>query len=282
MFRNLKAQVKAAAEMAAEIQAATPTVGQGHTTMGGAPPTTMGGVPQRPELSILNPTPQHEVDRLLSGAGDARGVVLGSRNDMSDGDRPMRTRVHVRVRPRLRGGGLGEEVALKAWVSWKVATLLDPGLEIPIELDRVTGRATGIATGPLSEELSPRFDEAKRRQKSGDWDTGLEGITQLPGVLKEAFGDGPAPAPPRGLPPTDPLMAPIQGVTWQQFIAVRAEIIVFPPVDGFDSVAVRHGVAPGAFADINAAWMQRIMGAPRLAQQWGYDLDAAQTALRNG
>ncbi|MBA3293173.1 MAG: hypothetical protein H0T40_05390, partial [Geodermatophilaceae bacterium] len=75
-----------------------------------------------------------------------------------------------------------------------MATLLDPGLEIPIEFDRVCGRATGIST------------------------------------------------PPAGLPSTDPLLAPIEGVTWQQFIAVRADIANRPSVDGFDEMAQQYGV----------------------------------------
>lgn len=272
LFKNIKAQVQAATEMAAEIRASAPPVA-------GAP-ATMGGPPAPPGITILNPTPQDEVDRLLDAGGEARGVLLGSRHDMSNGERPMRTRVHVRVRPRLRGGALGDEVALKAWVSWKVATLLDPGLEIPIELDRATGRPTGISTGHLNDELSPRFEEAKRRRKGWDLDTGLEGITQSPGMLKETFGRGSAPPPTSELPSTDPLLAPIGGVTWEQFIAVRAEITTRPSPDGFDAVAQRYCVPPGAWAGIDAAWMQRIMGAPSLAQQLGTDLDAAQRALR--
>jgi hypothetical protein len=143
--------------------------------------------PPPPPLTILNPSPQDVIDQLLAAGGVARGVVVGGRNDMSDGDRPVRTRVRVRVRPRLQAGQLGEETEVKAWVGWKVATLLEPGLEIPVLIDRATNRVTDIETGQLADELAPRSDEAKRRHKGWDLDTGLEGISELPGAVKDFF-----------------------------------------------------------------------------------------------
>jgi len=220
LFNNIKAQIQAATEMAAQARAAAP-MGQTSTTMGGAP-TPLGGPPSPPPgIAILNPTPQDEVDRLLDAGGDARGVVLGSRHDM-----------------------------------------------------------TGISTARLSDELSPRFDEAKRRHKSGDLDTGLEGITQLPGLLKETFGRGSASPAPAGLSAHDPALAPIGGVTWQQFIAVRAEVTTRPSPEGFDAVAQRHGVPAGAWNGVDAAWMQRVMTTPALVQQMSTDLEDAQRALK--
>lgn len=197
LFKIVKAQVQAVTTMAAEIKAAMPA--------GGA---VVGGPPV--QVNILNPTPQAEVDRLLEAGGIARGVVMGSRDDLSDGDRSVRTRVHVRVCARMPGGSLGPESAVKAWVSWKVAVLLEPGLEIPVEIDRATGHVTGLATGQLADELAPRAKEAKQRHKGYSFDTGLEGITGAPAVVREAFSSPPPPPPPpsssstQSVPPPPP------------------------------------------------------------------------------
>jgi hypothetical protein len=113
-------------------------------------------------VTILNPTSDVELERVLASAGPARGVVIAAHHDMVAGDRPVRTRVHLTVRPRLKGG-LGDEAELTAWVGWKAAALLEPGLEIPVQLNRSSGRIDAIATDLLARELVSRDDDAKRR-----------------------------------------------------------------------------------------------------------------------
>lgn len=113
-------------------------------------------------VPILNPTSDVELERVLNSAGPARGVVIAAHHDMVPGDRPVRTRVHLTVRPRLKGG-LGDEAELTAWVGWKAAALLEPGLEIPVQLNRSSGRIDAIATDLLARELVSRDDDAKRR-----------------------------------------------------------------------------------------------------------------------
>ena len=113
-------------------------------------------------VPILNPTSDAELERVLASAGPARGVVIAARHDMVSGERPVRTRVHLTVCPRLRGG-LGDEAELTAWVGWKAAALLEPGLEIPVQLNRSSGRIDAIATDLLGRELASRDDEAKLR-----------------------------------------------------------------------------------------------------------------------
>ncbi len=195
MFKRLKDQVQAAAEVAQQYKAAMPD--QSGSMMGSGGPTGAQAV------SILNPTDQAEIDRLWAAGGPVRGVVMGAYDDMSDGERSLRTRAHVRVRARLSGGGLSNETTINAWVSWKVSVLLDPGLEIPIEVDRATGMPTSIVTKQLSAELQPRFDEAKKRHAGIDFDTGLEGITQAPAVVREAFSPPPPPPPQPDAPRAD-------------------------------------------------------------------------------
>lgn len=272
LFKNIKDQIKNAQDMAADIRAAMPQPDGSAMTAGtpAVPPTGS---------TLINPSAQHEVDRLWDAGGSARGVLMGSYDDISAGERPIKTRVHTRVRARLRGGGLGPEKKLTVWVGWKVAVLLEPGLEIPIELDRATGEPTGIAAKELTEELRPRFDEAKKKHRAGTWDYDLDGLTQAPAALKEAFQRG-TPEPPAGLAADHPLMAPINGVSWEQYIAVRAHAAAHSLTTGIDAVAQEHGVAAGAWDAAYTGWTARITGAPPLAAQFGWDLDKAQKGLR--
>jgi hypothetical protein len=259
-LKNLKNQVADATKMASDYKANVPA--QSMTSMG----------PAAADHAIINETPQEQVDVMLLGSGSARGVVLGAHNDLGT-ERSMRTRAHVRVRPRLAQGALGDEVKLSVWVNWKVAVLLDPGLEIPIELDRRTLTVTAIDTKELERELEPRFGEAEERLPGTVVDLGLDGITQLPGVVKDFFQPTP---PPPGMNPDDPLLEPIDGVALDQFIGVKAEISTKASPEGFGAVAERHGIAASQWESVDAAWMQRVMRSPALAQHFGTSLEAAR------
>jgi hypothetical protein len=136
-------------------------------------------------LTILNPSTQEEVDRLIAAGGVARGVVVRAHHPPQHGERASRMRVTVHVRSRLKDGALGESVELKIWTSWKVAALLDPGLEIPIVLDRNTGLATEIPTDQLRQELEARFDESEQRSPGWVVDPDLKAAIDLPGDVKD-------------------------------------------------------------------------------------------------
>jgi hypothetical protein len=121
-------------------------------------------------LDILNPTPQEAVDHLLAGDGPARGVVVRATHPPQHGERASRMKVTVRVRARLAEGALGPEVELEISTSWKVAALLDRGLEIPAVVDRATGMVTAIPTDALIAELEPRFAESAERRPGWTFD----------------------------------------------------------------------------------------------------------------
>lgn len=271
MLKRLKDQVQAATEMAQQVKDAMP---ESRSMMGSGGPT---GAEQ---VTILNPTDQAEIDRLWAGGGPVRGVVMGAYDDMEGGSRAVRTRAQVRVRARLAGGGLGEERKINAWVGWKVAVLLDPGLEIPIEVDRASGVPTSIVTKQLTDELAPRFAESRKRHSAGTFDTGPEGITQAPAALREAFSPTP---PPQALPAhdaDDPRYAPINGVTWEQLITVMAQISVKAPPGGLEEAALGAGVPAGVFATVHMPWVQRMSRDPALPQRFAVELDLASRALR--
>ena len=118
----------------------------------------------RVPLTIRNPSPQGEIDRLLAAGGPARGVVVRATHQaISDGERVQNMKVTIRVRARLAGGELGEPVPFEMRTSSWVIALLDPGLEIPIELDRVTGLVRSVHGDLLKQELEPRKAEASQR-----------------------------------------------------------------------------------------------------------------------
>lgn len=274
LFKRIAGQAKAAAELAADIRSQMPNPADAPSM----------GAGRTPEFHIINPTPQDEVDRLRKAGGIVRGVVMGSHHEMENGSRSFRTRVHVRVCSRLDEGALGDEVKLTAWVNWKVAVLLEPGLEIPIAVDANTGRPLEIAKDDLHRELEPRFDEAAKRQKGWDVDLGLEGITDLPGAVKDAFSTPSETMPDDGgLAPSDPLLEPINGVTLERLIAVQAHLMTGVPPTDYDAVAQTHGVPAGMWAETEQAWNMRIWTSPPLAQRWGVALERAkESAGANG
>lgn len=137
-------------------------------------------------VAILNPTPQADVDRLIAAGGITRGVVIRASHQEQHGERAARMRVDVRVRARLADGALGDPVLLKIWTSWKVAALLDPGLEIPILMDRATGLATEIPRDELARELEPRFDEAGHRRPGWVTDPDVAAALSLPKDVADA------------------------------------------------------------------------------------------------
>lgn len=279
LFKNLRDQVKAASSMAAEIRAATPP---GGAPPGGALVGSSAPAPSGPDaLHILNPTPQHRIDELWRN-GVVRGVVTGARHDMSDGDRPIRTKVHVRVRQRLAGGGLGPEMAFTAWVGWKVAALLEPGLEVPLEVDRSSGAISGLSTGELADELKPRSDEARRRHRGFDVETGLEGVGGLAGALRD-FAATPSATMPDdgGVRADDPALMPIEGVTFDQVVEARALLrATSAPMAQWDVIAQQFGVPAGRWADIENAWLMRTWTNPGLAHRYGVALEQAEARRR--
>lgn len=121
-------------------------------------------------LTVLNPTPQSEVERLLAAGGIVRGVVVKATHPPQHGERASKMKVTVQVRSRLADDGFGPVSTVKIWTSWKVAALLDRGLEIPVLVDPVSGAVTDIPTDELKRELEPRFGESSTRRPGVTFD----------------------------------------------------------------------------------------------------------------
>ena len=141
LFSKLKAQVEAAQQAA--------------NAMAGVEPVS--DIPE-----FVAPWPQEEVDRLLQGPGPIRAIVLKKQHQiLQDGEHVGRMRVDLTVRVRGPEGTLYDPVKLKASVSSWVATLIEKGLDVPVERDPAYRRATKIDVEAAHRGAGPR---ARRRQ----------------------------------------------------------------------------------------------------------------------
>lgn len=148
-----------------------------------------------PIPELVAPLPQEEVDRLLAGDGPViRAIVLGKRHSiLQDGEHVARMRVDVRLRPRGAAGTLGDEATLKASVSSWVATLIEPGLDIPVERDPATGALTRVASRQLTDELSARRAEADRIRPAWGVDPTLQGMAETAEWVRDKLTGKPDP-----------------------------------------------------------------------------------------
>ncbi len=165
------------------------------------------------------------------------------------------------------------------------------GDEIPVRVDPASGSVIAFDRGALEVEYQPRKGELKqdgKRRSSLRFVLGVEKgdiadlgdaaseLRDLPGQWKEALNERPAAG--GGLQDDDPVLAPIEGVGFDTWVAVQAAVVRerVAPRD-HDALAQRHGVPPGRWADVQAAWMARMKGNPGLAQRFG---EAYQSALK--
>ena len=249
-LKNLKAQIEAA-------QAAG-------VAMSGSEPVQI--IPP-----FINPLPQDEVDRLLAGTGTARAIVLGKQHQtLEPGERVGSMGVKITVRQRLTAGALGEPVVVKARLSSLTASLVAPGLDIPVERD-AAGILTGVASKQLTEELSGRMAEAKQNNPGFALDENLEGMIEIAKAIFDPTGmpESSAPA------PNDPRRAPVEGMTWETYVAISADIAVNGAPNGPDAVAQKYKTRPGTWLALSTVWKNRIAADPELTAAFDADLSAA-------
>lgn len=237
-----------------------------------------GGEPVSDIPEFIDPWPQDEVDRLLLGTGPIRAIVFGKRHQvLENGERVGRMRVDVRLRPRGPAGTLGDEVMVKASISSQTAALLERGLDIPVERDAATGTITKVASAQLTQELAGRKDEANRRNPAWGLDPEIEGMID---VAKAIIG-GPKDKVPVAAPDSvsDPRRQPVEGITWETYVAVCADIGVRGAPNGEDAVAQKYGVRAYTWLAISSVWKNRIAADPELTQLFQRHLEAARGTL---
>ncbi len=85
-------------------------------------------------------------------------------------------------------------------------------------------------------------------------------------------GDGPSDG---GIPPGDPVLAPIDGVTFDIWLEATAQIAHRRvPTEGRDDVATSLGAPAGAWAGAEASWQARQGRDPRLVERFSTNLVA--------
>jgi hypothetical protein len=177
---------------------------------------------------------------------------------------------------------------LPFWVGWSIVE----GDTIPVLLDRASGRPIDFAAEELERQMTPRLDlytaERRRRSSVGYFlrEEGLskeefrnanesaKALVKLPRQWKAAAFDKPAPG--GGLAPDDPVLDPIEGVDFDTWVAVQAELVRERiPRKAYDDVAQRRGVPSGRWGAVESAWRGRMKGSPGLAQRFGEAYRAA-------
>ena len=258
-LKNLKAQIEAA-------QAA------GNAMAGGDQITDIP--------PFVGAWPQEEVDRLLAGSGPIRAIVISySHQNLDVGERVGAMRVRVTVRPRGAGLTVGDAVTVTATLSSTEASLLDRGLDVPAERDPVTGVITGLAVAQLKQELATRTEDARKRNPRWGLDRDVEGMIEVAQALGKAVrGDvDEKPAPPASA--SDPRRQPVDGLSWETYVTIRAHLQVHGAPNGEDQIAQQYGVRPGTWLALGTFWKNRIAADPDLVAMYEGDLAAAADSI---
>ncbi len=192
---------------------------------------------------------------------------------------------------RLEGAADIVEVSgkLPFWVGW----LIVEGDTITVLTDAVTGRPTDFDRAELERQMTLRMNvydaESKRRsslryefreagfskEEFRNAKESAKALGKLPRMWKDAVFEKPHPG--GGLSDDDPLLQPIDGVDFDTWVGVQADIVRQKVAKrDYDDLAQRRGVPPGRWEEIESAWRQRLKGNPGLAQRFG---EAYQAAL---
>ena len=143
---------------------------------------------------------------------------------------------------RSADGTLGAQQKLRVWIRIELGKSLGnlPEAHIPVRMDPATGAALTIDEPRVEERLAGRTaeaDEALSGSFREDISYYTESIKQAPAAAREilslpreffrAIGElrGPPKMSDGGIPPGDPLLEPVEGVTFDVWIAVYAGTI---------------------------------------------------------
>ena len=208
----------------------------------------------------------------------------GGKQEEREGPPSLGTKRKVGVDAVIVGGN-GQLVHVKGWLTSEVWWLMADGDEIDIRLDPDTAEVLGYDTAAMKERYAPRLPEMKEDLKYASsvfrkpvdiLKEDIEAYKGLPGAVKDgvsgmrqAWKEG-AGAEEMATPDGDPSLAPIEGVTFDTWVAVSAGIVrERVRKKDYDELASRHGVPTGRWPEIEAAWKSRMMGNPGLAQRFG-------------
>ena len=214
-----------------------------------------------------------------------RALLEGYFSHRSRGEVGNRIAIDLSAQLRQPAGSLGEPVFCPHFLDWRATKLLRRGLDVPVCIDPVSGELEDVLADALDEELRPGFDqfsaldemfvdpirevgEDARAAAGVARDVASGAIFKIENPTEDGFAPG------------DPIMAPANGVTFEQWVAVNADMLRDgAPPDRADAYAARHGVAPGAWAEGSRQWRRRQMGHPLMAEKYGRALQRRTAEL---
>ena len=222
--------------------------------------------------------------------------VEGSRDGSSRGAQVPQK---LRLRP-IVAGAPAEQQEVRVFVRIELAKSMGnlPDDLLPVRVDPGTGRVLTVDTPRLEERMAGRTAEAEKAL-SPDWRDEVSYVTEsiraapeaartvasLPkhwlGALKSMRG--PAELSDGGIAPGDPALEPVEGVGFDTWVTIRAEIIrTSVPTADRDALAQRWDVPAGRWQAIDTAWQQRRMSDWRLAQRAGTHEEVIRAAPDRG
>ena len=228
---------------------------------------------------------------------DHFSYIEGASDGSSRGARINQT---LQVRPYRSDGTLGAQQKLRVWIRAELGKSLGnlPDARIPVRVDPATGAALTIDEPRLNERLAGRTAEAEEALKGSFTDDityYTESIKNTPAAAKEILSlpkawlgairelRGPTPMSDGGIPPGDPLLEPIEGVTFDVWIAVCAAVIrLNVPPAARDELAQKWGVPPGRWEAINSVWEHRKSTDWRMVERAGTHQEAIREAPERG
>lgn len=210
-----------------------------------------------------------------------RALLDGFESLRDRGEVTNKAPVNTVLRLRRPGGVLEDAVFSPQYLHWRATKLLRRGLDVPVTVDPATGRLEDLDTAALDAELRPRYGEFSAldeqfveplREVRDDAQAAARGARSV--ATGDAFRVPHATE--EGFEPGDPIMEPVAGVSFEQWVAVSAELVGQNATpEAADACAQRHGVPAGGWAEGVRVWRRRQMGHPLMAQKYGRALERA-------
>lgn len=238
-----------------------------------------------------------EGDRSAEGV-PGRAVCRWARCGLQPGQRATTTRTKVEL--LLADGSsatLAEAlpwqlaVALCSWEDSDAPDWFDT--DIPVRVDPATGEVLALDRPQLEHELADRVALIEQRwtltaqvgKEIQDIKADVTGIKEAPGALRDAakgvkeawsepVDDTPVIPESMQLAATDPSLAPIEGVTYELWVAVQGGMLRDKVKrKGRVAYADAQGVPAGQWDRISGEWMARTQQNPGLAIRMSQDIE---------
>lgn len=162
------------------------------------------------------------------------------------------------LRVRELDGGFGPTVEKRVVMPRAAGLQIGAGLEVPVERDPNSGELVGVDRDALIEQLRPQFDEALAAERARRDVSVASAAT----AIRDGFTDMRA---------ADAAAAPsetLEGVTADQWLQARRVLAKGRIPDAVrDRTLAAYGIAPATWPAVDAAWSNRAITEPLLAER---------------